>query len=218
MADMREVILASLVIAVVLALPILPLLILGEGFEQEVASRFEQTVEPGPFAGLVVGILAADVLVPVPSSFVSTLAGARLGIAAATVASWLGMTLGACAGFGLARLGGRPLLARLVRADDVARLEHLGARLGPTVLVVTRAVPVLAEASVFFLGATRLSWARFVGPVALANLGIALVYSVVGQVAWQQAAIVPALVASVVLPVAATWLARRWLPRAVGER
>ncbi|MBX7165357.1 MAG: VTT domain-containing protein [Pirellulales bacterium] len=216
---MRDFFTASLiVVTAVLALPVLPLLVLGEGFEDRVSAWFSTTLPPAEFAGMVVAALAADVLIPIPSSFVSTLAGAKLGIGAATLVSWLGMTLGAFGGFALARAGGRPLLARLARPDDVARLEGLAERLGPSLLVATRAVPVLAEASVLLLGTTRLAWKRFAPPVVLANFGIALVYGILGALAMDYAVMAFALVGSIAVPVAATWLARRWLPRAAGER
>jgi hypothetical protein len=42
-------------------------------------------------------------------------------------------------------------------------------------------VPVLAEASVLFFGTTDLSWRRFLVPVALGNLVIALGYAALGH-------------------------------------
>ena len=81
-------------------------------------------------------------------------------------------------------------------------------RLGPLVLVLARPVPVLAEASVLLFGTTRLSWWWFLVPVALSNLGIAAVYSALGDLV----AFWIALPASVALPLLAATMAGRFWP------
>jgi uncharacterized membrane protein YdjX (TVP38/TMEM64 family) len=148
--------------------------------------------------------LTADVFLPIPSSVLSTFAGDALGVAAGTAVSWVGMTAGAIVAFGLARAIGRPLVLRLSREDDLARIDLLSRRCGPAVLVVARPVPVLAEASVLMLGATGLSWGRLLAPVALSNLGIAATYSALGHLVQLPIA----LAASIALPLAATAVAR----------
>lgn len=157
------------------------------------------------------GILAADIVLPVPSSFVSTFAGAKLGPLSATMASWLGMTLGAALAFGLARWFGRPFAARLATAGDVDRTLDLTKRFGAWLLVLTRGVPILAEASVLALGVSQLPWSKFLPALALSNLGIALVYSMFGYLAREENATGLALAASISLPAAAALLARAWL-------
>jgi uncharacterized membrane protein YdjX (TVP38/TMEM64 family) len=159
-----------------------------------------------------VAILATDILLPIPSSGVSTVAGAQLGILPATAASWLGMTLGAIGGFWLARMFGRPLAERLSSTEDLAHMDAALRRYGAWILVATRALPVLAEAAVLFLGATRLSWRRFLPAVMLSNLGIAAVYSVLGHFARSQGELPLALAASIALPLLAATMARWLLP------
>ncbi|MBN1909556.1 MAG: VTT domain-containing protein [Pirellulales bacterium] len=204
---MRELIRPILLIAGVLAVPLVPFAILGQGFEDRLETWLEGSLSPAMMATAVVGLLAGDLLLPVPSSLVSTVAGRALGVPGATAASWLGLMLGAAIGFGLARWLGRPLALRFSNKDDLARMHALAARFGPFVLVVARPLPVLAEASVLLLGTTDLSWRRFFVPVALANLGIALAYSLLGT-----AVRLPiALAASLAIPLAATVVARLWL-------
>jgi uncharacterized membrane protein YdjX (TVP38/TMEM64 family) len=135
-----------------------------------------------------------------------------LGILAGTAASWLGMTLGAAIGFVVARTCGRPLAERFSSIDDLQRMDVLAMRYGAWILVVTRALPVLAEAAVLFLGATRLSWRQFLPAVILSNLGIAAVYSVLGHFARSQGELPLALAASIALPVLAATMARWLLP------
>jgi uncharacterized membrane protein YdjX (TVP38/TMEM64 family) len=153
--------------------------------------------------------LAVDVFLPVPSSVVSTFAGSRLGIAAATAASWLGMTAGGVFAFWLARTCGRPLATRLSSREDLDDMDRIGSRMGAWLVIVTRALPILAEAAVLFLGTTSLAWRRFLPPLALSNLGIALVYSVLGGVAQSYGELPLALAASIALPLLAATITRR---------
>jgi hypothetical protein len=58
-----------------------------------------------------------------------------------------------------------------------------------------------------------LAWRRFLAPVAVANFGIAAVYSACGHYASQWDALPLALAASIALPVLAATIARRLLVR-----
>lgn len=198
--------------AIVLVIAILPVALLGFDFENRLALFVEETVDRSTFAVATIALLAADVFLPVPSSLVSTLAGSRLGIVAATVVSWLGMTLGALLAFALARFVGRSMVVRFAQADDTARLQQLAERRGGYLLVLTRPLPVLAEAAVLLLGTVNLSWQRFLVAVALSNLGLALAYSTLGYFAYRGGVLTIALAASVALPLLATLLARRFWP------
>jgi uncharacterized membrane protein YdjX (TVP38/TMEM64 family) len=200
---MRELIRVLLIVVVALLIPIVPFLALGESFEQKVSGWLH--AEPTPTAAAVsIGILVSDILLPVPSSIVLIVNGHLFGVAYGTVVSWLGVTVGAVLGFALARAFGRPLAKRLCREDDMTRIEHLTGRHGPTVLVLTRALPVLAEATVLLMGATELSWRRFFLPVALSNLGLAVAYAAVGSLAGHDYGFLIALSASVAVPALAT--------------
>ena len=75
--------------------------------------------------------------------------------------------------------------------------------------MVLRAVPVLAEASVLLVGIHNLSWRRFLPPVILSNLGIALAYAKFGEFAERNGWLPLALGMSIALPLLLTVVARR---------
>jgi uncharacterized membrane protein YdjX (TVP38/TMEM64 family) len=129
---------------------------------------------------VVAGLLAADVLLPVPSSLVSTASGALFGFAGGAFVSWAGMMLGCVVGWALGRSVGRAGLRRYLGEDELARAERIGERFGSAALVVSRPVPVLAEASVLFAGACGVPFWRTMALSALANAGISLAYAAVG--------------------------------------
>jgi len=201
---MRRVLFPIVLIAVVLAVPIVPFLLAGESLGLRMEGWLDESLSASTAAAIVIGLLATDIFLPVPSSIVSAFAGKVLGFWAGTAASWLGMTIGAVFAFILARVLGRRAALWFCTTDDLDRSDALSRRFGPLVLVLARPVPVLAEASVLFLGTTTLSWRRFLAPVGLSNLGIAAVYAALGH-----AVPLPmALAAAIALPLLAATIAR----------
>ncbi|MBX3415020.1 MAG: VTT domain-containing protein [Pirellulales bacterium] len=211
---MRELLRPLLLVTLVLAVPIVPFAFFGASLEQQTLDWLDRAVTPGRMALLTVSVLASDLLLPVPSSVVSTLAGARLGVLGGTLASWTGMTAGGIIAFALARWLGRPFAERMA-GDEASRLEKLATEYGALLVVGARALPVLAEASVLLVGAMRLSWRAFLPALVLSNLGIALAYAVFGVWAERANAVPAAIVASIAIPVLATTIARWWLARPV---
>lgn len=206
----------SLLLFAVLFVPIVPFLILGASFETELERWFRDApLSVGARFGLIVAALSVDVFFPVPSSMVSTYGGGILGTWPATAASWLGMTIGAIVGFGLARRFGPRFAARLAGQDDLDRIQRLGARIGPSLLLLTRPLPILAEACVLLMGTTRLGWNRFLAPVLVGNLIVSLSYAACGAYFQSQNALPIAIVVSGAIPLFVALFARRRLSRLV---
>jgi uncharacterized membrane protein YdjX (TVP38/TMEM64 family) len=209
--SMRPLLRPILLITLLLLVPILPFVMWGSQLEVVFEQWFQQWSSPQQTALLIVTLLATDILLPIPSSLISTFGGARLGWWGGTLASWFGLTLGAVFGFALARRWGRPLARRLSSEQQLESMESLCDRYGAAVLVVTRALPIMAEASVLFVGIQRLAWRRFLPPVLLSNLGLALAYSVFGDLAAQHEWLPLALAISLALPLLLAAAARRRL-------
>jgi uncharacterized membrane protein YdjX (TVP38/TMEM64 family) len=208
---MRSFLRPALLICLVLLVPIVPFLGFGDALEATIAGWLDPPPSAAVIGMLTVAILASDILLPIPSSLVSTIAGAQLGVVIATLASWLGLTIGAVLGFSLAKTWGRSLARRFSSADDLDRMDQLGRHYGAWVLILTRALPVLAEAAVLLMGTTGLAWRQFLPAVMLSNLGIALVYSEMGHLAKDQGELPLALAASIALPLLAATIARWWI-------
>lgn len=158
---------------------LLPFFLLGAPLEAAIV-HLAQTAEGGPLVGLIGALLlAADLLLPIPSSVVATAEGYLLGPVVGAAWVWLGLNLGVALGYGLGRQG-EAVARRIVGPAGLAEAQALVRRHGLWVVVVCRPVPVLAEATAVLagLGAAR------VGPLALAaglsNLGLAIAYAWVG--------------------------------------
>ena len=203
----------ALIICIVLAVPVLPFLAFGDRAAQWAEDWQQQRHSRAVTFAVVFTAVASDILLPTPSSVISTLGDYQLSTLLGTLASWSGMTVGAMIGFWLARRWGQPLAARLSDQRHLDRIQSSSARFGPLILVMARGVPVFAEASVLLMGIHGLSWRRFLIPVVLSNLGIALAYSAFGQYAKANQWLPLALGVAIALPVVLTMMAMRWMPR-----
>ncbi|MCB9546379.1 MAG: TVP38/TMEM64 family protein [Myxococcales bacterium] len=132
-------------------------------------------------AGVGVGLLVADVLLPVPSSLVMTAHGAVFGVAGGVALSLLGSVGAAVVAFALGRRGG-PLLSKLVGADR-ARGDALLARYGGLAIVATRPLPLLAETVALLAGTSPMRWRTLIVAAVLGNLPPALLYALTGATA-----------------------------------
>lgn len=201
---------AALFLSVLFAIPIVPFVWLGESFETGLLRALREPSSPSVVMGWVIGLLAADMFLPVPSSAVITYAGGLLGVLAGTLTAWVGLSLGAVGGFGLARLFGESIARRFSESDDIERMSRFTQRYGATALVLTRALPILAEACVLMLGAGRLSWRQFLLPMLASNLLLSLTYAACGAYFQDSNAFPVAIIASGAVPLIAALLIRRW--------
>ena len=130
-------------------------------------------------AALGVGLLIADVLLPVPSSLVMVAHGALFGVALGTLLSLLGSAGAALFGFAIGRRGGK-LLELVVTREERTRADSLLARWGALAIIVTRPVPVLAETVAIMAGASSLSWSNVLLASLAGSLPPALLYALTG--------------------------------------
>ena len=187
---------------------ILPFIILEETITQAFAYVLNTELEKTWFAGLIAFLLAADIVLPIPSSIVSTAAGAALGFGAGMLTCWMGMSLGCLIGYWLGSEAGTPVVQRLVGEKELEKAQHLGLRYGVIVLLITRAVPILAETSVITAGLMRVPLQSFFFVTSLSNLGISAAYSGIGAFAFETHSFLMVFAGAILLPGAAILFAR----------
>lgn len=191
---------------------ILPFLLVGGEIEALIARRVAEG--PGwPAIGLAVaGALAVDPLLPIPSSLVATLAGARLGFWGGTIANAIGLSLAVPIGLMIGRAGRAALPAWLTPTHRVRRWLD---RHALAAVLICRPVPVLAEASLIIVGAAgRSSW-RLLLMLVPVNLCLGSLYAGAGALAGGSDAPVAWLGAgTVAIPALFTLLAMRLSLRA----
>lgn len=196
-----------------LVLIVLPFLL----FEKEIAAFVDRLLSGRSLVALgliVVATLALDVMLPVPSSVVSVAAGASLGFIGGTFVAWLGMTIGCLLGYWIGATGGSAVIRRILGEAELERAANITGSVGMASLVVTRAVPVLAEAATLAAGAAGFPLPSFLAAVSLANLGIAAAYAAIGAFALDANSFLLAFAGAVAIPVIG-WVAHQlWARRA----
>lgn len=155
---------------------------------------------------LAVSALTADVLLPIPSSVIAIAVVLALGFIGGFLSIWAGLCLSCLFGYWIGRVSRGWLLSSLFKPSDLQQARSLGKRWGAPALVVLRAVPVLAEASVVAAGISQMPLKKFLGVTALANAGIALVYAAIAAYAQAEASFFLAFAASLALPLCAMGL------------
>lgn len=136
-----------LIIAAAVCVPLLPFIVIGElPGERWLSSSDASALQ---FALVGAGLLAADGLLPIPSSLIGTMLAARLGPGPGFAATFGGLMLGQVGLYAISRW--------LLRS----RRDTLPAAPTLAVVFLSRPVPVLAEAVAAAAGAARLSWPQF---------------------------------------------------------
>ena len=193
-------------ILLLLFLILIPFFLFGAAIEARTEAL--ASAERGAIALGGAGLLALDIVLPVPSSLVATAIGAALGPWSGTAVNALGLSLGCAAGLLLGR-SGSPLARRLLGQALYRRFAAASARHGIVLILVCRAVPVLGEASIVAAGAGRTRFGPALAAATAANLMIGAVYAFAGG-----AAPTVAVGLAIGLPVAAGAGAWLWLRRA----
>lgn len=191
-----------LICATVLAAIVAPFVLTGEWVASFADGVVARSGARWVVATLLGGLLAADVLLPVPSSFVATAAGASLGFWGGAITSFAGTTLGALIGYGIGVSVGAAGLRRLLDEVELDRARRIAARAGPAAIVLCRAIPVLAEATTLLAGASRMPFAPFAAAVCLANAGVSAAYAAVGAYAVGADAFLLAFLGAIAVPAA----------------
>lgn len=187
-----------LLTAVVLLIPIVPFLVIGE----LPGERWLSVTDDGAllFALTGGGLLTLDVVLPIPSSIVIALLGGRLGFYTGWLSAWLGLTVGNLVGYGIGRLWPRKM------APDIAESPTLA------MLILSRPVPILAEAMSIAAGATRVRIKPMIAACAAGNAVYAGILAADGAALLAADWVGPGIVLPLLIPVAG-WVLWRWLAR-----
>lgn len=127
----------------------------GEAFAADLADR--------PALGwlLGLGLLAADLVLPVPATGVMSALGTVYGFWLGWLIAAAGSVLAGLIGYGLVRLGGDRFASRLARQEGLEEFRHLFDRWGGVAIIASRALPVLPEVMAVLAGLARMRFRLF---------------------------------------------------------
>lgn len=135
-------------------------------------------------AALSLGLLVADVLLPIPSSLVMIINGSIFGVTLGALISLLGSVGAMCVGFAIGRRGSR-LFERLVTPDERKRFDPLVRRWGALLIIMTRPIPLMSETVAVLAGASPIGFKRALLAAFAGALPAAILYALAGAKAAQ---------------------------------
>jgi uncharacterized membrane protein YdjX (TVP38/TMEM64 family) len=178
------------------------------GFDLErMAAAWIGGAGPG-VAVVIAGLLAADIVLPVPSSLVMVLSGAAFGTLPGAAVALAGSIGGEWLGFELVRRYGRRMSAALVGEQEVERLDGFFRQYGAAAIIITRPLPIVMETMSVVAGLSTMSRLTFLTSSLLGTAPIALVYAYAGAKSREVGNVLPAAVMLVALS-AGGWLLYR---------
>lgn len=189
-----------LFILLVLFIILIPFILFNDLIEIWTRNILNSTSSNLIIASAVFGLLSIDILAPIPSSIVSTAGGYFLGFIFGTIVSLIGMTVSCIVGYYLGAKIGTPISKKLVGEEELSRFEKLQKRYGEWIIIISRAVPIFAEASILTAGIGRMPVKKFMILILLSNLGISIVYSAIGAYSANVNSFLLAFAGAIILP------------------
>jgi uncharacterized membrane protein YdjX (TVP38/TMEM64 family) len=127
-------------------------------------------------------LMVAHSFLPFPAEIVACANGIVYGAFWGAVITWVGAMLGAAVAFALVRWLGRPFVARMVPAQQLARLDEWSRERGGAVLLTARLVPVIAFNLINYVAAlSGISWWTFLWATGLGILPLTILLSILGD-------------------------------------
>lgn len=205
-----HLVLATLV-ALLLVGTIGPWLIWGEAFDRSfsLGGTLTWLRELGPWAAAAgVGLLVADIALPIPSTIVMSALGATYGFGVGSILSILGSMLAGLTAYGLARWAGRPAAIWIAGEDGLARTEELFARGGAWLVLTSRWLPILPETVACLAGLARMPFRTFFWALTVGSVPLGLTFAWIGTLTEDREGLALALSAGI--PIGAWLLSQRW--------
>ena len=206
----------ALIVSVVLLLAgtIIPFMIWGDALETTFSVQGARTWMAGfgPGAGVAgMGLLVADILLPIPSTLVISALGLTYGPLVGGLYGAAGSAFAGLIAYSLSRWLGRPLALRLAGEAGLHEGESFFVAGGAWLVACSRCLPILPEAVACLAGLNRMPFRTFLLAVLCGSLPMGFVFAAIGALGQDDPAW--ALALSVVVP-AMLWLgARRWMRR-----
>jgi uncharacterized membrane protein YdjX (TVP38/TMEM64 family) len=200
----RTIALIAIVAAFVIGSKLVLENLLGISLEPTARAWMVNAGTPGAVA--VIGLLAADIFIPVPSSVVMVLSGAAFGVLWGSILAFIGSIGGEWLGFELARKYGTALSTRFIGDEaERQRLNRILMTHGAAAVAVTRALPVVMETMSVVAGLSTMKRSTFLIASVIGTAPIVIVYAYAGAMSREMDSVVPAIVILIAVA-AAGWV------------
>lgn len=167
-------------------------------------SRVVEGLSPNLFSGLLImGILGADILIPVPSSIVMIISGHLFGGLLGGILAIAGSMIASMLGFLISRKIGREKVIRWIGEKEYKQASSLTDRYGAYAVILTRSVPIIMELVSCVTGLSKMKLRKFIIINLIGYLPLTFLYTFTGAFAKQdnQVSVILVIVLGFFVPV-----------------
>ncbi len=148
-------------------------------FNQEACISWFARSRPYAWA-LGIGLLLADLLLPIPATGIMAALGNVYGVLLGTLVGAVGSAGAGLTGYFLARYLGEKVVGFLASEEEIRRFQGLFDRWGGPAIIVSRILPILPEVVSILAGLARMSLARFLTALLLGTVPTCFLFSYLG--------------------------------------
>ncbi|MEQ1861048.1 MAG: VTT domain-containing protein [Chthoniobacteraceae bacterium] len=127
-----------------------------------------------------IGLIVSDLVLPIPATAVMSATGYLYGAFVGGLISAGGSFAAGMLGYGLCRVFGRGIAARLAGEKEMEDHHTLFQRSGPWLVAASRWLPVLPEVIACLAGLTRMPLRFFAAALACGSVPMGFVYAAIG--------------------------------------
>lgn len=154
-----------------------------------------------------IGLLIADLAIPVPTTAVMAALGMVYGPVIGGIVASFGSIVSGLLGYALCRKIGRPFALLLSGKKGLAEGEKLFQNIGGWIVVMSRWLPVVSELVACLAGLSKMSFPIFLAALICGSLPLGFLFSSIGYIGDEHAALT--LILSALLPFV-LWVGVRW--------
>ena len=182
---MKPLLRVFLIIASIFATTFLLIKLTGVLTVEQIEGWLIQAKELSPFyvGSIIALLLFTDLFIAVPTLTVTILSGYFMGHAYGAIAALTGILLAGICGYVLNRYYGNAILGFLLK-DESKRNEAIDAfqKHGFAMILLSRAMPILPEASACLSGMTRMPFIKFLMAWLLSSVPYVLIATYAGSI------------------------------------
>lgn len=130
---------------------------------------------------IIIGLLALDLIIPVPSSVIMTFSGSMYGFLAGAILGTIGSLTGSIIGFFVFRTKGQKITRFFLNEKEEEIMNESFNNWGEGIIILSRMIPLLTETMSCFAGLTKISFKRFLLFITIGTVPVALYYSYFGS-------------------------------------
>jgi len=142
-----------------------------------------KTLSPLYVGAIIALLLLADLFIAVPTLTITILAGYFLGYTYGAFSALTGLMLAGIVGYAISRYYGKNIL-RLLLKNEVQRNEAIVTfqQHGFVMILLSRAMPILPEASACLAGMTRMTFGKFMIAWSISTIPYVLIAAYAGSI------------------------------------